>query len=278
MVKVAKARAKRTATSKKPDKTAALLERIAFLEEAVDRLKWSQFYGQSVRTRRRSKLSLAAAQDKYIPATSDGWLNVKINNVISSLPSGLKVAFTNSSSGRDYATVSEGVLAGTDFDVKSGNLVDTYTRFNNLQITVAARSGGPVVIDGESYDLDISLSYKDGSASKSAGPFPALTDPANPLPWGKHPVEIADFPHDKGLPYKPHGTVWFRLGTTGDRYLHPGKVSNGCMTCAPPNWTKIFQIVHCSRKDSKTAGELTYSPAAAVAASGGRRRKARVAA
>lgn len=274
MAKVTKERAKSKPAprnKKKPDTTAALLGRIASLEEAVDRLKWARFYGQFAETPRLSKLAPAGAQDMYIPATADGWLNVKINGVLSSLPSGLKVAYIKSSGGRDYATVSEGVLAGTDFDVKSGNLIGTYSRFSNLQIMVAARSGGPVLIDGVSYDLDLSLTFKGGSASKAAGPFPAFTDPTNPLPAGKHVIEIADFPHEKGLSYKPYGTVWFRLGTSGDRYLHPGTVSLGCMTCAPKTWTKIFEVVHCSRSDSKAVGELVYSPEALVASAGARR-------
>lgn len=252
----------------------ALNARLLALEEAVERLSWDQFYRRAGDAPKRRKRSLAVAQARYARATSDGWLVVVSGGVKTSLPSGLKVSLTSSSGGRDYGTIDEGILAGSSFDVTSGNLEAGYRRVGSLQVKVRSRAGGPVKIGGTSYELEMSINYVEGVVSKSAGPFPATTYAGNPLPDGDHDIEIADFPHPGGATYGALGTVWFRLGHSGDRYLHPGRISAGCLTCAPGNWEAIFQIVHCARVDAVTAGKLNMASAMTVAAAGSRRRKA----
>ena len=200
---------------------------------------------------------------------------VKIGGQTEALPSGLQVSLTSSSGGRDYGTVGEGRFAGQNFDVVSSNLVTSYRQTSSLKIKVTTRPGGPIVIDGFAYDLNVSMTYAEDGTTKSLGPFPAITDPDNPLPAGDHVVEIADYPHPGGSTYGAHGMVWFRLGTSGDRYLHPGKFSAGCLTCAPGNWEKIYNVVHCARKNPTTAGDLNFAPSPiVVAVSAARRRKA----
>ncbi|MGJ5175288.1 hypothetical protein ACQR16_10045 [Bradyrhizobium oligotrophicum] len=235
----------------------ALLRRIEMLEEAVDRLRGSQIHQDAHKRLQQHELSaLLIAQDKFVRTTADGWLLVMISGARSSLPSGLKVSLTSTSGGRDAGTVLEGVLAGAAFDVSSGNLDASSRRLANLKMDVKRRAAGPVKIDGISYELELNISFSEGGTPKSIGPFAAKTDQTNPLPVGSHDVEIADFPHDLGEGYGPHGKVWFRIGHHGDRYVHPGRVSEGCLTCAPTQWEQIYPVLNNSRSDNISIGTL----------------------
>ncbi len=236
-----------------------LNDRIAGLEDAIERLLHKDFY-HGLATAERGSVAPFVPQDRFVRPTTDGWIEVLIGGARQPLFSGTKVAFSQTSGGRDYGVVSEGAFEGKSFDVASGNLDTGYRRLQNLIVKAVTRPGGPIDIDGVPYELNITLSYREGGAAKSSGPFPARTDPDNPLPAGTHDLEIPDFPHPKGKPYGPHGMVWFRIGHSGDRYLHPGKGSLGCITCAPANWPVIYNIVHASRLDSKSTGRLTYAP------------------
>jgi outer membrane protein OmpA-like peptidoglycan-associated protein len=91
----------------------------------------------------------------------------------------------------------------------------------------------------------------------SNGPIAATTDSTNPVPTGTHPIEVPDFSHRLGSSYGDFGTTWFRLGRSGDRYLHPGRVSLGCTTITDTTaWPDIWQYLVSARKDSRTVGEL----------------------
>jgi Domain of unknown function (DUF4157) len=90
------------------------------------------------------------------------------------------------------------------------------------------------------------------------GPIDATTDTTNPVPKGTHDIEIPDFHHDLGAKYGDFATTWFRLGHSGDRYLHPGRVSLGCTTIkATSEWPKIWKYLISARRDNKNVGELT---------------------
>jgi hypothetical protein len=89
------------------------------------------------------------------------------------------------------------------------------------------------------------------------GPIDATTHPTNPIPKGTHDIEIPDFHHASGAKYGDYATTWFRLGHSGDRYLHPGRVSLGCTTIkAISEWPIIWKYFISSRKDHQNVGEL----------------------
>lgn len=257
--KSAERSAPRRPKAKKKSTAAALANRLAALEEAIDGLLREQFERFSRSVPQATALKLPAAQDRFVRATADGWLLVMMSGTKTSLPSGLKVSLTGSSGGRDDGVVSEGMLAGKRFDVTAGNLAASFRRLDSLKATVAKRAGGPVVIGGVSYELELQLAFKEAGISKSAGPFAATTDAANPISSGNHEMEIADFPHDYGSTYGPHGTVWFRIGHSGDRYVHPGRRSAGCLTCAPSQWEAIYEILNSARLDARSVGTLTVA-------------------
>lgn len=232
----------------------SLLRRIEQLEETVDSLRGRLIHNdKSGRIPESELLALPVAQDRFIRATADGWLLVLVAGTRTSLPSGLKISLTSSSGGRDYGTVLEGVLAGTAFDVSSGNLQTNFRRLENLQANVKTRAGGPVVIGGTSYELELRIAFSEGGNQRTIGPFAAKTDSTNPVPLGNHDLEIADYPHDGGAQYGPHGMVWFRIGHQGDRYVHPGRISAGCLTCAPSQWEEIYPVLNCARANDRVS-------------------------
>lgn len=244
-----------------PDDDSEILElkrRVRELEEAVDTLRGQLIRGENPKRVSVEGMELASQTlaVKYIPSTSDGWLLVMMSGRKTSFPSGLATSITSQSSGREYGVVSEGVYIGAEFDVKAGNLVGNFERISNLEVQFV-RAGKPVVVDGIKYEHQLNLSYSKDGSSKTLGPFPAKTDPDNPVPTGLHDVEIADYPHDLGSGYGAYGTVWFRIGHTGDRYIHPGRISAGCITCAPNNWESIYKVLNVARTgDGKSIGKV----------------------
>jgi hypothetical protein len=232
----------------------SLLRRIQELEEAVDQLRGRLIHRDEPHRVSDADLSaLSAAQDRFVRATTDGWLLVVASGTKMSLPSGVKVSLTSSSGGRDNGTVLEGVFLGTTFDVSSGNLAPAFRRVESLDARVQRRAAGSVVIDGITFDLELRISFMEAGIKKALGPYAAKTDPANPVPTGQHAIEIPDYPHALGSVYGPHGTVWFRIGHQGDRYVHPGRESAGCLTCAPSQWEDIYGVLHCARLNDKVS-------------------------
>lgn len=64
-------------------------------------------------------------------------------------------------------------------------------------------------------------------------------DAANPIANDTHPIQLSDFPHDLGRAYLVSASkalIWFYLGIgnavpgNNDRYLHPSRISAGCVT------------------------------------------------
>ena len=229
-----------------------LQSQIDILYETQERLQHALFYGTSERK------NAAMAATKWFTQTSDGWV-VTLDQAGSrrSLPSHLKVSVTGQISGRDMFTISEGIFAGSDGSIRSdaGLLTATNPHLGAAALRFYDRPGGPVNISGQQYDKELKIT----SASGAVQTFPAKTDPDNPIADGSHDVQIPDFPHPGGAQYGTCGTVWFRLGTSGDRYLHPGRVSLGCVTCAPQNWPTIYGLLIKARTDTTKVGSLTVA-------------------
>jgi hypothetical protein len=201
----------------------------------------------------------AAAVTKWFTQTSDGWVvTLDQAGTRRSLSSHLKVSVTGQSGGRDLFTVSEGIYAGSNGSIRSdaGLLTTTNPHLGATALRFYNRPGGPVTIGGVRYDKELKITPAAGAAQT----FPAKTDPDNPIADGSHDVQIPDFPHPGGAQYGTYGTVWFRLGTSGDRYLHPGRVSLGCVTCVPQNWPTIYDLLIKARADTTKVGSLTVAP------------------
>lgn len=187
-------------------------------------------------------------EKRYIVGGSDGWLLIKPEpaGVNISVPEYLQVELTSSNNGRDYITVLEGVHRGKKFSVKAGNLSSRRPEY-----------AGPAQL---TFNLNTqTLSYAKGTVR-------AITQDSNALSAGVHPVQIPDFPHDGGLRYmgsSAYAKSWFYLGhgaavrDQGDRYLHPGRGSLGCITVDPAGWTQLYRyLILCRSGDGKTVGRV----------------------
>jgi hypothetical protein len=116
-----------------------------------------------------------------------------------------------------------------------------------LTLDSSARSGAEC-----SFDIGKSEFRWGGS-----GPVSAITHSGNPIPTGEHDLEIPDYQHSLGSKYGDFGTTWFRVGHSGDRYLHPGRVSAGCITVdATAEWPKIYRYLIDARKDDTSVGTV----------------------
>ena len=189
-------------------------------------------------------------EKRYTIGSSDGWLIIKPEpagaNI--SVPEYLQVELTSSSEGREFFTVVEGVRRGKKFSVKAGNLSARRPEYR-----------GPA-------HLTFSISRK--TLTYAHGTVRAFTEvPRNPVPEGVHPIQIPDFPHGGGIGYMGESVYaknWFYLGHgeairyQGDRYLHPGSASAGCITVEPAAWTQLYRFLILSRSgDGKTVGSVT---------------------
>lgn len=188
------------------------------------------------------------AERRYTSAGTDGWLNVRRepSGIIIALPEYIATEMESSSNGRDHFIVKEGVERGNRFSVKAGYL----------------KTQPPAYRPAASMQFSLSrsiLTYATGRAR-------AFTDEGNPIRPGTHPIQLPDFPHHLGAIYlqqSAYAKNWFYLGQgnsvigKNDRYLHPGGVSNGCITVHPTDWTQLYQyLVLCRSGDEKTVGNV----------------------
>ena len=210
-------------------------------------------------------LSATGPKTKYIKSTTDGLLKVKGSfpggQTELSLPSGLRVVLKETKGGRDYGTIDEGVLKGSAFNVTTGYLVDTYARVSGLKVKARPRKSGASLLKDE-IALEVTISWVEGTTAKTIGPINAITSATDLLEAGKNRIRIADFGHDKGAGYPPHGMVWFRVATTkvGEYYIHGGEVTKGCLTIDPQRWTDVYTVLHKARAPGdQYAGELDMS-------------------
>ena len=163
---------------------------------------------------------------RWLKQTDDGWIvTLDAAGLRRSLPSHMRLDWVGMAAGRD--------------------------RFQVLD-----RVGGPATSDGVTYQKEILIEYASSAGTQSEGPFNAVGDQNNPIPIGTHVLQIPDFPHELGAPYSPFGTVWFRIGNTGDRYLHPGRISLGCATAQGSAWTRIYNAIIKRRGTSGNIGTL----------------------
>lgn len=155
-----------------------------------------------------------------------------------SLPWCLKVNLLRTEGGRDYFEIMEGALKNTKASLKLGSTGQSLLTTQSLQQGVAS----------------VNLSRKKQQVWFGAqGPFSGFSELNNPVPSGMHDLEIPDFPHPDYYPESSkYQQVWFRVGHSGDRYLHLGTISHGCATVRP--WLPDKQ--RDSRFSGRTDSEL----------------------
>ncbi len=183
---------------------------------------------------------------KYIVDEGGGWLRVIIERtgLIKSLPAYLKVKLDRSDEKKEYFTVLEGFYKNVLASVKrisdgTSNLLTGVIHEPPVHATYSI-SKKTFTIQGESY---ATVDYPDSPWSK-----------------GVYDIEIPDSPHEFGQKYPEakRPTVWFKIGHDGDRYLHTGEISKGCITIIETKrWPEIYNALIKARKgDSQSVGTL----------------------
>lgn len=185
---------------------------------------------------------------RYIPDISNGWLKVKITSGETvSLPAFLKVQSGYIESGREYFTILEGSYRGQKASVSLDNVN------NNTSRLLADVKHEPLI------HLQYSISQK---KLVIANKKYKTTDHAE-TPWKKgwYDIELPDYPHPKGRDYEgraPRAMSWFRIGHEGERYLHTGSRSLGCITVTEvEKWDEIYnKLIKARKGDFLSVGAL----------------------
>jgi len=194
-------------------------------------------------------------EERYISTDQTGWLRVRLESsgTIVPLPQYLKVLFDERRSRRDYFEIKEGSHKGKQASVLQRS-------------QTASWLGHPL----PNYRAAVNLVFKksEGTLTTPNGKLTAITDETNQIPNGTYPIQIPDFPHSIGRPYlssTSKAMTWFYLGIgnavpgQGDRYLHPGRVSAGCVTVTDlTKWDALYSVLILSRTyGGKNVGTLT---------------------
>ena len=191
------------------------------------------------------KATLADPVTYVSDADGKGWLKVKLDTgIIVSLPYMLKVSLIKETESREHFEILEGSYLGKTASVTKREGGGSY-----LSASEVHKTGVTVVFNKTSQELTI--------GSKS---YFAITDSSNPVPSGTWSIEIPDAPHQGGHYYESsskYATTWFRVGHSGDRYLHSGNRSAGCVTVKKlSGWDEIYNKLIRSRKNKLSVGTL----------------------
>lgn len=181
-----------------------------------------------------------------IPDTKDGWLiTFDMNLKEVSLPAYLKVKSEYIKNKREYFIPLEGVYRGQLLSIK---LQD---------------DGSSYLISGIKHESMVRATYSISKKIFTLNGKKYTTVDYEDSPWkkGLYDIEIPDHPHPGGRNYTkiaPHSKVWFRIGHFGDKYIHAGSYSLGCITIIEHNkWEEIyFALIKARKGDFDSVGAL----------------------
>ncbi len=190
------------------------------------------------------------------PSGSSPWLDVKLPESVTKLPMYLLVDYLGrkgpSKNRRDHFRVKEGHFSGHHGSVKARS-----KRSNYLSKRLNAHSGSHVEFQ---YNKKTGKDgFKHGTVFIDQYKVNAITSGDNPTLPGKYDLMIPDEAHTvNGGGYGKFGAVWFKVGHGGDRYLHRGSNSLGCITvaCSESTWNSVASHLMGSRKGKGVAGTI----------------------
>ncbi len=176
---------------------------------------------------------------KYVPNEGDGWLKVILQNngKTEALPAYLKVKINNKNNGREYFTILEGPYRGriASIELNKNGSSQLISNITNMPMVLASYSISQkiLVLNGKKYQ--------------------ATDHPDAPLEKRLYDIEMPDAPHRGGVTYLDKARlakIWFRIGHSGSRYLHTGRVSLGCLTIIEvEKWDTLCETLLKARKD-----------------------------
>ena len=141
-----------------------------------------------------------------------------------SVPYGLKIARTGAKNGREFFSILEGVHKGKTASIGGAGAAAYFTTGIYHRQPVSVR------FDLKSQSLRL----------PGIGPVNAFSGGGHggftPVPRGVYQLAIPAYPSAQTRAayskWCKHHNLWFRIGTstTGSRFLHPGAISDGCVT------------------------------------------------
>lgn len=199
--------------------------------------RFGKTWGESVAKFEITIEALAMAAMKYVPDVSNGWLKVKIvDGEVVSLPAFLEVQPDYIKSGREYFTILEGIYQGRKASVSLDE--NKKSRF----------------ISNIEHEPLIHLQYSISKKLLIIGnkKYQTTDDAESPWKKGWYDIELPDYPHKDRMNYVKISSrfkTWFRIGHTGERYLHTGRASLGCITITEiEKWNEIYSKLIKARK------------------------------
>lgn len=182
----------------------------------------------------------------YVPDTKDGWfrtLDANLKEV--SLPAYLKVKSEYIRNKREYFVPLESVYRGQLLSIK---LQDDGSSHFISDIKHESMAKATYSVSKKIFTLNDKK-------------YVAIDYEGNPWKKGLYDIEIPDYPHPGGRNYikiAPHSKVWFRVGHSGDKYIHAGSYSLGCITIIEHNkWEEIyFALIKTRKGDFDSVGVL----------------------
>lgn len=173
----------------------------------------------------------------YVDNIEGGWVNAISDNTKQTiaLPSYLKVHLERNYNGRQYFKILEGLRRGEQASVKYQDNGQSFFVAINPQTEVAI--------------LTYSISKKEFYFLNKI--YKATDYKNNQWKKGLYDVEIPDAPHRGGghYPESQMAKTWFRIGHSGDRYLHAGARSAGCVTLTEiDRWDELCNTLLRARK------------------------------
>ncbi|MEK7116550.1 MAG: hypothetical protein AAB837_00085 [Patescibacteria group bacterium] len=177
----------------------------------------------------------------------NGWLKIRLedNKSIESLLAFLKVKTEYTDTKREYFTILEGPYSGQLASVALGaNGLSQFisgVEYNPMVRVIYSASKKILTLNGKKYQT---IDYPNAMWKK-----------------GIYDIEIPDYPHEGGRHYlnqSKRAMTWFRIGHNGERYLHVGSRSLGCMTVIETNrWMEIYnELIKARKGDSLSVGVL----------------------
>lgn len=213
-------------------------QKFVYIIELREKRFWKN-WGKSIAKFEVTIEALVVEAIKYIPDVDNGWLKVKIEDGdIIYLPAFLKVQTEYVEGGREYFKILEGSYKNQKASVSLDN------ENNNNSRLLSDVKHEPLA------NLQYSISQKKliiGSKKYQATDYVET-------PWKKgwYDIELPDHPHTGGRNYldkSSRAKTWFRIGHEGERYLHTGGRSLGCITITEiEKWDEIYGKLIKARK------------------------------
>lgn len=182
---------------------------------------------------------------KYLDTGNSSNIRIKLdNNQIVSVPLFINVRLDGSMC-RDDFEILQGFYKGKTASVQSKTGGGSYI----TRTKPSFKRGASLIFNREKELLKV----------PGLGIFNAFSK-YTPIALGTYDIEMPDAPHVSNSSYSNAKLyrVWFRLGHSGDRYLHCGLRTAGCITVLDiDKWDQICNHLLLCRKDDKNIGTIT---------------------